>query len=29
MTVIYVTEYKCECYAVTFEKNGWIKVQKF
>ena len=29
MTVIYVTEYNCECYAVTFENKGWVKVQKF
>ena len=29
MTVIYITEYNCQCYAVTFEINGWIKVQKF
>ena len=29
MTVIYITEYNCECYAVTFEKKGWVKVQKF
>ena len=29
MTVIYITENKCECYAVTFENKGWIKVQKF
>ena len=29
MTVIYITEYNCECYAVTFENNGWFKVQKF
>ena len=29
MTVIYITEYNCECYAVTFENKGWIKVQKF
>ena len=29
MTVIYITEYNCECYAVTFENNEWVKVQKF
>ena len=29
MTVIYVTEYNTKCYGVTFENNGWIKVQKF
>ena len=28
MTVIYITEYNCECYAVTFENKGWVKVQK-
>ena len=28
MTVIYITEDNCECYAVTFENKGWIKVQK-
>ena len=29
MTVIYITEDNCKCYAVTFENNGWVKVQKF
>ena len=29
MTVIYITENNCECYSVTFENKGWIKVQKF
>ena len=29
MTVIYITENNCECYGVTFENNGWVKVQKF
>ena len=29
MTVIYITENNCECYAVTFENKGWTKVQKF
>ena len=29
MTVIYITENNCECYAVTFENKGWFKVQKF
>ena len=29
MTVIYITENNCKCYAVTFQNNGWIKVQKF
>ena len=29
MTIIYVTEYNTKCYGVTFEINGWIKVQIF
>ena len=29
MTVVYITENNCECYAVTFENKGWVKVQKF
>ena len=29
MAVIYITENNCECYAVTFQNKGWIKVQKF
>ena len=29
MTVIYITENNCECYAVIFQNKGWIKVQKF
>ena len=29
MTIIYITEYNCKCYAVTFENKGWVKVQKF
>ena len=29
MTVIYITENNCECYAVTSENKGWVKVQKF
>ena len=29
MTVIYITEDNCECYAVTFQNNGFVKVQKF
>ena len=29
MTVIYITENICECYAVTFQNKVWIKVQKF
>ena len=28
MTVIFLTEYNCECYGVTFETNGCAKVQK-
>ena len=28
MTIIYVTENKCQRYAVTFRNNGLIKVQK-
>ena len=27
MTTIYVTESNCECYGVTFQNKGWIKVQ--
>ena len=29
MTVIYITEDNCKCYAVTFQNNGLVKVQKF
>ena len=29
MTIIYVTENNCKCYGVTFQKNGYVKVQKF
>ena len=29
MTVIYLTEYNCRRYAVTFENRGYVKVQKF
>ena len=29
MTVLYFTEYNTKCYGVTFQNNGWIKVQKF
>ena len=29
MTIIYNTENITECYAVTFQSKGWIKVQKF
>ena len=29
MTVIYITENNFECYAVTFQNNGCVKVQQF
>ena len=29
MTKIYVTEKNCRCYGVTFQNNGFVKVQKF
>ena len=29
MTIIYVTELNTKGYAVTFEKNGWFKIQKY
>ena len=29
MTVIYITEINCKCYAVTFQINGFVKVQNF
>ena len=29
MTVIYITENNCECYAVTFQNNGFVQVQTF
>ena len=29
MTIIYVTENNCKCYGVTFQNNGYVKVQKF
>ena len=29
MTVKYITEDNCECYAVSFENKGCVKVQKF
>ena len=29
MTVIYITEDSCNCYAVTFQNNGWVKVHNF
>ena len=28
MTIIYVTEDNCQCYGVTLQKKGWIRVQK-
>ena len=29
MTVIFLTEHNCRRYAVTFENNGCVRVQKF
>ena len=29
MAIIYITENNCECYGVTFENNGYVKVQKY
>ena len=29
MTIIYITENNCERYGVTFQNNGYVKVQKF
>ena len=29
MKFIYVTEHNTKCYGVTFQNNGYIKVQKF
>ena len=29
MRIIYITENNCECYGVTFQNKGWIKVEKF
>ena len=29
MTVIYITESNCKCYAVTFQNNGFVQVQQF
>ena len=29
MTVIYITENNCKCYAVTFENNRFVQVQQF
>ena len=28
MTIIYVTVNNCECYGVTFQNKGWVKVQR-
>ena len=28
MTLIYVTENKSRCYGITFQNNGYVKVQK-
>ena len=28
MNIIYVAENNCQCLAVTFKNNGWVKVQK-
>ena len=29
MTVIYITENNCKCYAVTFQNDGLVQVQQF
>ena len=29
MTVIYITEDNCKCYAITFQNNGLVQVQQF
>ena len=29
MTILYITENNCERYGVTFQNNGYVKVQKF
>ena len=29
MTVIYITENNCKCYAVTFQNNGFVQVPQF
>ena len=29
MTIIHVAENDCERYGVTFQNNGYVKVQKF
>ena len=26
---MYLTKHNTKCYGVTFQNNGWIKVQKF
>ena len=28
MTIIYVTENNCQCYGVTLQNKGWVRVQK-
>ena len=28
MTIIYVTEENCQCYGVTLQNKGWVRVQK-
>ena len=28
MTFIYVTEGNCQCYGVTLQNKGWVRVQK-
>ena len=28
MTVKYVTENNCQCYGVTLQNKGWVRVQK-
>ena len=29
MTVVYITEDSCKCYAATFQNNGFLQVQQF
>ena len=29
MTIVYVTENNTKCYGVTFQNNGYVKVQRF
>ena len=29
MTVLFITENNCKCYAVTFKNNGFVQVQQF